>query len=180
MALGEYDVFEEGGSLLVRWMEPSLPVEIKVMSVCLLAVLPFLYFFRGPIARFADRHLHIHWSPNVFGVLAPVLSLICGALLLFVKPPAGMIYWDLEPTGVFVKSPSGTAHLAWDDVDSAAFDDKSREKSTLVLKTKNGRELHLVLSWLGSVHREKAIDCINRYTHNRFNIPFKPTEPEEE
>ena len=180
MALGEYDVFEEGGSLLIRWMEPSLPVEIKVVAVGLLAVLPFLYFFRGPIARFADRHLHIHWSPNVFGILAPALSLVCGILLLFVKNPTGMIYWDLEPAGAFVKSPSGAAHLEWDDVDSAVFDEKSHEKSTLVLKTKKGQELRLVLSWLESVHREKAIDYINRSTHNRFNIPFKPTEPEEE
>jgi hypothetical protein len=168
--LSDYSILEEAGTFIVEWARPTLPIEIKAIALLLLAILPFLYIFRDPFARFADRHLHIHWSPKTFGVLAPAISLACATLLLFVKEPGGMIFWNLDATKVSVKSPNGSAAMNWDDVDSAVFNEKSPEKSTLVLKTKNGKELWLILSWLYPVHQEKAIDFINQSTHHRFNL----------
>jgi hypothetical protein len=35
---------------------------------------PSCLCFVEPISRFADRHLHIHWTPKIYGILAPTLS----------------------------------------------------------------------------------------------------------
>lgn len=180
MGPNEYEFFEQAGSIVVKWMGPTFPIEITYIAVAFLAILPFLFFFRRPFARFADRHLHIHWSPNVFGILAPTLSLVCGVLLVFSKEPKGMIYWDLEPTGLSVKSPNGTAAMKWTEIDSAAFDERRPEKSTLVFKTKSGRELWLELSWLEPENQNTLLAFINRSTQNRFNLPGEISGSDEE
>lgn len=179
MTPSEYTLFEKTGSLIVQWMRPTLPVEIKVLSIGLLVLLPFLFFFRAPFARFADRYLHVHWSPKIFGILAPTVSLVCGFLLLFVKEPEGMIYWNLGTTGVSVKSPNGNAALNWSEIDAATFDTQSPEPATLVLKSKEGRNVWLVLSWVEPEHQDKVIDFINQATDNRFNLAGIPEEQEE-
>lgn len=179
MTIGEYTFFEQPGSTIVEWMEPVLPIEIKVISLLLLATMPLLLLFRVPFAHFADRHLHIHGSPRLFGTGAVILSLAGGILLLFVKEPRTAIYWNFGNTGVSVKSPNGTAGLKWSDVDVGAYDDKSPEPATLTLKSKDGKTVWLVLSWMEPLHQEKVVAFINKATNNKFNLAVLPREETE-
>ena len=94
MIPGEYTLYEEAGSLIVEWMKPVLPIEIKVISLLFLVAMPLLFIFRGTFARFADRHLHIPANTKVFGILAPSISLVCGVLLIFAREPQAMTYWN--------------------------------------------------------------------------------------
>ena len=168
---GEYTLYEETGSLIVEWMKPVLPIEMKVISLLFLAVMPLLFIFRGAFARFADRHLHIHASPKVFGVLAPSISLVCGALLIFARDPQAMTYWNFGTEGLSVKNPNGIATLPWTEVDSVAYDDQSPEKATLVLKSSGGKKVTLVLSWIYTEHQDKILEFIRQATHQRFSLP---------
>lgn len=179
MPLNEYELSEHAGSLLVEWMKPTLPIEIKMICLGVLVLLPFLFIFRRPIARFSDRHLHIHWSPTVFGILAPLMSLVCGVLLFFVREPAPKIFWGLGPIGITVKTPNGPTSLRWSDVDSAAYDAQNPEKTTLVLKSKEGQNIQLVLAWVAPEHQDKILGFINQSTKNRFNLKALE-EPEDE
>lgn len=179
MPLNEYELSEHAGSLLVEWMKPTLPIEIKMICLGVLVLSPFLFIFRRPIARFADRHLHLHWNPTVFGVLAPLISMIGGGLLFFAQAPARKYYWDLKPKGITVKTPNGPASLLWSDVDSAAYDAQNSEKTTLVLKSREGQNIQLVLAWVTSEHQDKILGFINQSTKNRFNLKALE-EPEDE
>ena len=179
MIPGEYTLYEEAGSLIVEWMKPVLPIEMKVISLLFLAVMPLLFIFRGAFARFADRHLHIHASPKVFGVLAPTISLACGILLLFVQEPKATTYWNFGTEGVSVKNPNGVATLPWTAVDSIAYDDQSPEKATLVLKSSGGKKVTFVLSWIYPEHQDRILEFIHNATHHRFSLPAVEG-PEEE
>ncbi len=179
MIPSEYTLYEEAGSLIVEWMKPVLPIEIKVISLLFLVAMPLLFIFRGTFARFADRHLHIHANPKVFGILAPSISLVCGVLLIFAREPQAMTYWNFGTEGISVKNPNGTAALPWTAVENAAYDEQSPEKATLVLKSKEGKKVALVLSWIFPEHQNKILGFINDATNHRFSLPAVE-DPEEE
>lgn len=174
MALtGEYEITQQIGTLSVQWTGATLPGEITYISLFLLAVLPFLFFFRGFVSQFADRHLHIHWSPRVFGIGAPVISLVCGILLYFAHIPPQISTWELGPEGVSVNSSNGQAKINWAETETVGFDTgtPNTEKSSLILKSKDGHEVWLPLSWLLPDHQEKILSFINASTGNRFQLP---------
>jgi hypothetical protein len=179
MIPSEYILFEKAGTLVVEWMEPPFPAEIKVLAVGLLALMPFLFYFRSPIARFADRYLHIHGSPKTVGLLAPALSLLCGVTLFFVREPRRIILWDLETFGISVKTPHERGSLFWKDVSAAAYDTKPPTHETLVLSSKDNQSVRLDLSMVEPTHQEKIIDFINRSTANRFHLTSVPDSPDE-
>ncbi|MBL0058688.1 MAG: hypothetical protein IPP35_06195 [Elusimicrobia bacterium] len=178
----EYTLTEQAGSILVEWMGLTLPVEIKYIALALLVLLPFLFLFRRAIARFADRHLHIHWSPKVYGLGAPVLSILCGLLLYFAKEPETMIAWNLGENGVYVKSPNGKAKMDWAEIETAVYPEpKSKpDMEALVLKSKDGRQVWMDFSGLAPEHEETVLDFINRSTNNRFNLHPDETRPDDE
>jgi len=179
MIPGEYTLYEEAGSMIVEWMKPVLPMEIKVIALLFLITMPLLFIFREAFARFADRHLHIHASPKVFGVLAPSISLVCGTLLIFARDPQAMTYWNFGTEGLSVKNPNGIATLPWTEVDSVAYDDQSPEKDTLVVKSSGGKKVTLVLSWIYPEHQDKILEFIRQVTHQRFSLPAVE-DPDEE
>lgn len=178
----EYTLTEQAGSILVEWMGPTLPIEIKYILLALLVLMPFLFFFRHSIARFADRHLHIHWGPIAYAVGAPVLSILCGILLCFDKGPETMIAWNLRENGVYVKSPNGKAEMAWAEVQTAVYPEpKSKpDIAALVLKTKDGRQVWLDFSGLAPEHEATILAFINRSTNNRFTLHPDETRLDDE
>jgi hypothetical protein len=96
---GEYEMMEQAGSLVIQWTGPTLPIEFKFISLGLLATLPLLFSSGGGVARFADRHLHIHWSPLAFGIVAPLLSLACGFFFCLQICPPAFRFWIWERKG---------------------------------------------------------------------------------
>jgi hypothetical protein len=179
--MGEYSIDQEAGALAIQWMGASLPGEILVLSIFFLALMPFLFFFRRGVATFAHRHLHIHWSPQVFGLIAPALSIVCASLLLFVKEKTPVVRWDLGTESISVRSLERTVSLLWTDVATAI--DSSPEAgagTALFLKTSKGEELWLPLSWLTPEHRGMVVDFINDATQNRFGLSFSPPETEDD
>lgn len=170
---GEYEMMEKAGSLFIQWTGPTVPIEFTFISLVLLATLPFLFYFRGGVARFADRHLHVHWSPLAFGIAAPLLSLACGTFLLFTNLPPRLSILDLGRDGVSVKTSNGQSQINWDEITSATFDSLSTksDNTTLVLKSKDSHALWLPLSWFPLDHQEKILAFINTATGNRFHLP---------
>jgi hypothetical protein len=144
-----------------------------------LAVLPLLFVFRGPVARFAGRHLHVSVAPRTLALGAPVLSLLCGGLLIFYRPPEVMIQWRLDAAGISVQSLNGAAEMKWSELGSAALDPRNPrpDEAALVLTSKDGRELWLVLAWLTDTHREKVLGYIRHAAPGRFNRPVPPGKP---
>lgn len=172
-------MMEQAGSLVIQWTGPTLPIEFKFISLGLLATLPLLFFFRRGVARFADRHLHIHWSPLAFGIVAPLLSLACGVFLLFANLPPRLSILDLGKEGVSIKTSNGQSQIKWDEIASATFDLPSpkSDNATLVLKSKDGHASWLPLSWLPLSYQEKVLAFINTATENRFQLPVRLEDP---
>jgi hypothetical protein len=176
---GEYEIIEQAGTISVQWTGPSLPGELTVLALALLAILPFLFIFRHAVARFADRHLHIHWTPRVFGIGAPLLSLICGILLFGARVPPNVATWHLGINGISIQSSNGQTEIEWAETAEAVFDTHPpSEKSSLILKSKDGGSVWIPLSWFIPNHQEKILSFINRSTENRFGLPQSLEEVE--
>ncbi|MBK8574306.1 MAG: hypothetical protein IPN90_01045 [Elusimicrobia bacterium] len=180
MGPSEYMILKQPGFLFVEWMSPTFPIEIKVTLIGLLTVLPFLFIFRGPVTRFADRHMHIHWSSNVIGIGAPLISLLCGVFLFFVKAPEGLVSWEMDEQGIKVISASGKANMEWEKVESALVEPNNQSEKTLVLKSKEGQTIFLFLSWLEPLHQDLALSSIDQFTGHRFKFPVDDDSEEDE
>lgn len=166
-----YTFTEESGSILVEWMSWTLPVELQYFALGLLIVLPFLFVFRGAFSRFADRHLHIHWPPKVYGILAPVLSVICGTILLLARPVQPFTTWKLDNEGISVRAPEGTTDLKWSDLGAVQFEPVSKGNFTLVLTTKNGEILRLPLFQIDGSLQEKIVEWVGHHFRLDSSLP---------
>jgi hypothetical protein len=127
--------------------------------------------FRGAFSRFADRHLHIHWTPKIYGILAPTLSVVCAMILLLAKTPSRSISWELDTTGVSVRSPEGEADLKWPELASVQFEPVSEGKFTLVLTSTKGRILRLDISQIDGALQEKIVEWIGHHFRLDSSLP---------
>lgn len=172
--MNDYSIFESSGTMLFQWMTPSLPGEIRALCVGLLALSPFLFLFRGALAPFARKHLHLGFvSPDRLAWAAPALSLIAALGLWLGRPSPPMIQWRLGPASFELKSANGVAAMRWDEVERVRFDERSPtpEKAAMILTSKSGKEAWFVLSWLRPEHREKLILEVNARAPGRLGKP---------
>lgn len=180
--IGEYFLSDEAGVLRVDWIGSTLPVELKVIALGLLILMPILFIFRRPLAAFADRHMHIHLSPTVYGVIAPIVSLGCGTFLIFVREPSQIMSMTLDQKGVSVTAGDKTSTTAWNDIATAVVLDpkQARDGGGLVLTTKSGGQNRLPIFRMAFEHQDKVVQRINTETNNRFALSVNEGEDSEE
>jgi hypothetical protein len=176
-----YTLREWADNLQVFWMSPALPFPLKLGAIFLLIVLPFVFYFRVPLAAFASRQLHIPLSPRGVGIGAPILSALAGVVLLFSRAQTPVIDWRFGPAGLSAKTLNGMVEMKWEDVASARWDERehSKSKASLVFLSKDGKEAWLVLYWITPEHRAKVMNFIKPRARGLFNLPELPPEPEE-
>lgn len=171
-----YTFTEDSGSLVVEWISRTLPIELRFLALGLLVLLPLLFVFRGPISRFADRHLHIHWSPKVYGILAPIVSVMCALILLFARTPSPSTTWKFNNEGVSVVAPEGTTDLKWPDLASVHFEPVAKEKFTLVLTSIKGPVIRLEIFRIDGSLQEKIVEWVGHRFRLEASLPEIPDE----
>lgn len=161
-----YTFSEEADSIVVEWMTRTIPIELHFLALGLLVLLPLLFVFRAPFSRFADRHLHVHWTPKVYGILAPLLSVACAMILLFAKTPSPSTTWKFDNEGVSVKAPEATTALKWPDLASVNFEPVKKGKFTLVLTSTKGPVIRLEIFRIDGSLQEKIVEWVG----HRFRL----------
>ena len=158
-----YTLMEKGADLTLIWLSPTLPLFFTVLAMLGLVLMPLAFFFRARVAPWTVRHLHWGLSARALGFLAPTLSILCGAGLLFARPARPVIEWRFTKDGLAIQSLNGPAKMAWSEVASVRFDDRAPDQSNaaLVLQSTDKREIWLILEWLVPTHRQKVLDRVN-------------------